>query len=220
MIIKVVAFIIAVSYVSINLALCGGFLDFRYNNAFSNNISDEYLTAYFASHEIASGVSPSAALHFVGKSQLGESIPTSTSNTVNFTANDAYYSRLGSLIFYESGMKGQDAINHSLSVDALVIMPKKFTAIHGEVVNLTEDAKYAEINIKFTYDNQVYEFINQSDLSNGVNSLTLILQPFCDEFEGLDLDTDETFSDSFSDNGFDYEGSLTIQALQNQGDAQ
>ncbi len=213
--IKILAGILFAIYLLVNSAFSGGFLDFKYGDAFSNNVSNRYVDSYFASHEITSGVIPSAFLILNGKSQIGENIPTITDNTINFTATDSYYSRMASLMLYQSGNKGQDPLNRSLTVDALLIMPKKFDSIHSEVVNFTDDGSHAEVRINFTYDNQVYEFTNQSDLSSETNTLTLILQPFCEEFEGLNLDTEETFSEFEGNNGIDYEGRFTIQAMQN-----
>lgn len=199
----------------INTAYSNGFLDFRYNNMFMNNVSDKYVSSEFASHSIASGVTPYAMLLFKGSAQIGESIPTLTDYKINLTAKNAYYSRMASIMNYQSGEKGKDPINRTLNVDTLVIMPKKFDSFHSEVINITDDGKYANVKVNFTYDNIEYEFINQTELSNETNKLTLILQPFCDEFEGLDLDMDETFDEFASANGLDYQGDLTIQAMQN-----
>jgi len=213
--IKVPIIILLTTYIMINSVHSGGFIDFRYGNAFMNNVSDKYVFSRFSSHSIASGVTPSAMLLFKGRAQIGESIPTLTDYKMNLTAKDAYYSRMASIMHYQSGEVGQDPINHTLNIDTLVIMPKKFDSFHSEVINITDDGKYANVKVNFTYDNIEYEFINQTDLSNETNALTLILQPFCEEFKGLDLDMDETFDEFASANGLDYHGDLTIQAMQN-----
>jgi hypothetical protein len=201
-------------YIVVDSAHSGGFIDFRYSNFFRNNLSDEYTLSDFSSHSVVSGVIPSAELSFYGHSQIGKSIPTHTDYKINLTTYNSYYSRMASRTLYESGEKGQIPINYTLNVDTFLLMPKKFDSIHAELINISEDGKSAEVKINFTYDNIDYEFTNQTELVDGKNTLTLILQPFCDEFEGLGIDTDETFSESASANGLDYAGSLTIQAMQ------
>ena len=119
---------------------------------------------------------------------------------------------MASNLYFESGNEGQASPNGTLYVDTFLLMPKEFDSFHSEIINISEDGKKAEVALYFTYDNVDYQFTNETELIDGENTLMIILQPFCKEFEGLDLYDDvNTLGSSESVDGLDYSGYLTIQ---------
>jgi hypothetical protein len=209
---KILIISLLVLYIVINSAQAGGYIDNRIGNWFLNNYSGEFIYSNFIGRGSASGVSPAALLTFNGSAQIGELIPTITDLEFNLSTENNYYSRMASNLYFESGNEGQASPNGTLYVDTFLLMPKEFDSFHSEIINISEDGKKAEVALYFTYDNVDYQFTNETELIDGENTLMIILQPFCKEFEGLDLYDDvNTLGSSESVDGLDYSGYLTIQ---------
>jgi hypothetical protein len=207
--------VLLVIYITTNYALSGGYIDMKAANYFLNNYSDEYALSLFQTHSAASGISPAAQLILKGNAQIGKDIPTLTDLNANLTVNNSYYSRMASFMEYKSGKIGQASSNTSLNVETFLVMPKEFDSFHSENITISEDGKKAKIELFFKYDGVDYEFTNETELAEGANSLMIVLQPFCKEFEGTVLYDDvNKVGESISTNGLDISGYLTIQGKQ------
>ncbi|NPV61338.1 MAG: hypothetical protein HPY61_01685 [Methanotrichaceae archaeon] len=200
-------------------ALSGGYHIKQDSATHFNKIGDKSITSQYSYRDFISGVDPvsETVIHF--DSQIGDCTPAITTFESGIEADNAYYARLSSEVSQELSLVGQSTGVSSVNVDSYVIMPKKFDLIQSLWVQMVEDEEpQAELRYVFTYDNAVYEFSSMLD-ADDQGTMSLFLQPYCPQFEGLDLDYVNTFRDSKSWGGVNYDGSLTMKAIKTDNEA-
>lgn len=196
-------------------ALAGGYIVI--GTAFNHSVigEDEYLKSLFINNRFISGTGPST---WWNESLSSNILTELTDFNANFTDKNAYFARtLGTYALQAGDIEGVPS-NKSVIVDAYIIMPGKFDAIHNIDMNfLKENLTQAEVAINLTYKGKTYQFEATETKKDDISKFVLSLYPFCKEFEEAGLSDPDlmssTFSDSASSEGMEYSGSFTIKAL-------
>jgi hypothetical protein len=172
---------------------------------------DEYISAEFLHKYVESGSSTQAMMRF----ECNSDFPSKTTDFVtDLTTRDAYFTGISGVASQRIIQDGKEPTNKLVNLKTYIIMPNKFDSIQTYNVQfLDEDPSHAELNATFTYNDRTYTFLKDIEIKEGENELNLFLQPFCSEFEGLGIETEKTFQESFSTNGLDIEGSLSMEAV-------
>jgi hypothetical protein len=196
-------------------AVSGGIVKFiGEGEQYVKNDDKEMLTEY-VDKDLASGVAIDVDLAILTKSEMGTDAPHGTfdhQSTLN-AAGDVYYARSLAWVLQDSS----EYAEREVTAESYVIMPKKFDAEIAITMHFSdEDESQAEIKTTLIYDGVPYEFVTNTNIE-GEKDLSLFLYPYCPQFDGLDLDYEDSYGDSIVADDFNYGGSFVMRALKTEG---
>ncbi len=187
--------------------ISGGYLEQQALFYHSYPIKDDAIAeALFMNKYIEAGSSPIALIDATCSSDFALKQTDFESDLETY---NTYFTAIATKAIWDIS----DETYKSLKLRAYVILPNSFDSVQITDIHFAdENPSTAEITISFTYNGKPYVFTKAKELVDGDNEINLFLQPFCDEFEGLDIETSKTFQDSVSVDGGDFEGSLSMEA--------
>ena len=197
-------------------AFSGGIVKFADEGEHYNKKEDVEMLTNYGDKGLVSGVAIHVDINTSSISKMGEDAPFGTFDhlsTLNAT-EDVYYARSLSWVSQNSSQYGE----REVTAESYIIMPKKFDAkIAMDMHFSDENESQAKMKSAFIYDGVLYEFFDESSNISENNELSLKLYPYCPQFDGLDLDYENSYMDNIAADDFNYEGSFVMRALKTEG---
>ena len=210
MLIRMARWLLVIVFLSTVPALSGGFLEqtslfIQYHET----EPDGHVSTGFANKYLEAGSSPKSMMEGSAVFREGR-----TDLETTLESQDAYFSSIAGKTLHELVKSGDEPTTQLLNIKMYLIMPGKFDSVQSIDIRFPkEDPSHAEITTTFTYNGVTYPFTKELDLKEGDNELEMFLQPYCDDFVGLDIASQKTFSDSISVDGGEFEGSMSMTAV-------